>query len=243
MVLTMLRGHGDVLQSGHRVEMPTPSPMKAGTAWQGPLVLVLLLAIGVGVVLFTDFRPERLRQAIQSVGVLAPLLYVLLYTVSCVVMIPASILSLTGGLAFGPVWGTLFAVIGAMLGASAAFFVARRLGRETVARLIKGRLVAFDETAARHGFRVILFMRIVPVFPFIGVNYGAGLSRISFADFFLATLIAIVPGTFAFNLVGSSLTNIYSRQFVSAVLILAIVMGGPILYRLWQGKRIFTLKP
>lgn len=86
-------------------------------------------------------------------------------------------------------------------------------------------------------------MRIVPVFPFVGVNYGAGLSRIPFADFFLATLIAIVPGTFAFNLVGSSLTNIYSRQFVYAILILAIVMGGPILYRWWQGKRIFTFKP
>lgn len=105
--------------------LASPSMKPAGSGYRGPLflgpmLLVLLVGVGVGVLYFADFRPTRLKDAIQSVGPLAPVFYVVLYTLSCVVMIPASILTLTGGLAFGPVWGTLYSVIGAMFGASAA---------------------------------------------------------------------------------------------------------------------------
>ena len=215
--------------------------------FRGPLLLLLVIVIGIAAFAVTDLRPSHIQQVIRSFGMLAPVFYLAIYVLSCVFLIPASIITLAGGLAFGPLWGTLLAVTGAVLGASAAFYVARRLGRETVARFLTrfggGRLAAFDETAGRHGFKVILLMRVIPVFPFIGVNYGAGLSQIEFRDFFLATLIGIGPGTFAFVYLGSTLTNIYSRQFVYAVLILAIVAGTPILYRKWQGKRIFSFKP
>jgi uncharacterized membrane protein YdjX (TVP38/TMEM64 family) len=201
-------------------------------------ILVLLVAIGIGIFQFTDLdqylKPETLRAYIQSYGTVAPVVYVLLYCIGPVLFVPGAVLSLAGGLAFGALWGTVLTVIGATIGATLAFFVARTLGRDFVGRLLKGRLKLLDESAGRHGFTLILFLRLVPLVPFNALDYAAGLSKISARDYVLGTLIGIIPGTFAYVYLGSSLVNIYSWQFLSAILLLALMSIIPILYKKWK---------
>jgi uncharacterized membrane protein YdjX (TVP38/TMEM64 family) len=200
--------------------------------------LVLLVAIGIGIFQFTGLgqylKPETLRAYIQSYGAVAPAVYVLLYCIGPVLFVPGAVLSLAGGLAFGAFWGTLLTVIGATIGATLAFFVARALGRDFVSRLLKGKLKLLDESAGKHGFTIILFLRLIPLVPFNALDYAAGLSKVSVRDYVLGTLIGIIPGTFAYVYLGSSLVNLYSWQFLSAILLLALMSIIPILYKKWK---------
>ncbi|MBI3611322.1 MAG: TVP38/TMEM64 family protein [Nitrospirae bacterium] len=184
-------------------------------------------------------RPEELRAAIQSVGFLAPLLYLLIYSIAPVFFVPGWIITIGGGLAFGAVWGTVLTVIGATIGATLAFFVARYMGRDFVARVLKERfktLNTIDEQAATHGFQVIFYLRLIPLVPFNVLDYVAGISKIGARDYFLGTFLGIIPGTFAYVYLGSALANIYSWRFAGAVGLLILLSLIPMLYKRWKGQ-------
>jgi len=206
----------------------------------------LVIFIGVSVLLFqvTDLgrhiKPETIRAAVQSVGPLAPFLYLLIYSIAPVFSVPGWIISVAGGLAFGALWGTVLTVLGATVGATAAFFSARHFGRDFVARILKGKfqtLAMIDNQAAAHGFQVIFFLRLIPLIPFNVFNYIAGLSKVGARDYILGTFLGIIPGTFAYVYLGSALTHIYSWQFVGAVGLLILLTLIPIFYRRWKRPR------
>ena len=200
--------------------------------------LAVIVAVGIGVFQFTGLgqylKPETLRAYIQSFGKVAPAVYVILYCIGPVLFVPGAILSLAGGLAFGALWGTVLTVFGATIGATLAFFVARSLGRGFVERLLKGRFKLLDEAAGRHGLKVILFLRLIPLVPFNALDYAAGLSKISVRDYVLGTFIGIIPGTFAYVYLGSTLVNIYSWQFLSAIALLVLMSLVPFAYKKWK---------
>jgi len=185
-------------------------------------------------------KPEAIRAAIQSVGPLAPLLYLLIYSIAPVFFVPGWIITIGGGLAFGAVWGTVLTVIGATIGATLAFFVARYMGRDFVARVLKEKfktLNTLDEQAATHGFQVIFYLRLIPLVPFNVLDYVAGISKVGTRDYILGTFLGIIPGTFAYVYLGSALTNIYSWQFAGAVGLLVLLAVAPMLYQRWKGQR------
>ena len=185
-------------------------------------------------------KPEAIRAAIQSVGPLAPLLYLLIYSIAPVFFVPGWIITIGGGLAFGAVWGTVLTVIGATIGATLAFFVARTMGRDFVARVLKEKfktLNTLDEQAATHGFQVIFYLRLIPLVPFNVLDYVAGISKVGTRDYILGTFLGIIPGTFAYVYLGSALTNIYSWQFAGAVGLLVLLAVAPMLYQRWKGQR------
>lgn len=184
-------------------------------------------------------KPDAIRAAIQSVGPLAPLLYLLIYSIAPVFFVPGWIITIGGGLAFGAVWGTVLTVIGATIGATLAFFVARYMGRDFVARVLKEKfktLNTIDEQAASHGFQVIFFLRLIPLVPFNALDYVAGISKIGRRDYILGTFLGIIPGTFAYVYLGSALTNIYSWQFALAIGMLVLLAVIPLLYKRWKGE-------
>jgi uncharacterized membrane protein YdjX (TVP38/TMEM64 family) len=206
----------------------------------------LLIFIAVCVVLFQltglgrYVKPEQIRAAIQSVGPLAPFLYLLIYSIAPVFFVPGWIITIGGGLAFGAVWGTVLTVIGATIGATLAFFVARSMGRDFVARVLKERfktLDAIDEQAATHGFQVVFYLRLIPLVPFNVLDYVAGISKIGTRDYILGTFLGIIPGTFAYVYLGSSLTNIYSWKFALAIGLLVLLAVIPMFYKRWKGRR------
>ncbi|MBC8233023.1 TVP38/TMEM64 family protein [bacterium] len=194
------------------------------------LKFIALIFFVIAIILLFKYTPIRdyisatkLQQFIQSFGFWAPLVYIIIYTIGPILMFPGSILSLAGGLAFGPIWGTIYTVLGATIGACGAFWVARIMGRGLVEKLAKGKLKTFDDSVAEHGLKVMLFLRLVPVFPFNALNYAAGLSQMKFVDYLIGTLVGIIPGTFAYVYLGSSLTDILSWKFLSAVALFLVI--------------------
>ena len=204
------------------------------------IALLILIVVGIGGVLracgvdVRDLSPERLQQFLLSFGIWAPAIYLLAYG-QPLVPLPASVMTITGGLAFGPWWGTLAALTGATVRACAEFGIARLLGRAAVAKLLKGKVAALDEKLGANGFKAVLFIRLLPNLPFDVQNYGLGFSRVRFAPYALASVLGMMPGCFAFVYFGYSLTD--PRQLWKLVLAVVIIAGLMWAQRLWKRRK------
>lgn len=179
------------------------------------LRIVICLAVGAGLYAASRYLnlTGLLRDSlewIRGLGAWAPTAFVLIYAISCVLAIPASILTLGGGFLFGFGWGLVYVVLGAMLGAMAAFVVGRYLAREWVAKRIERhpRFKAIDEAIAREGWKIVLLARLAPVFPYAVLNYGFALTRVSLRHYAIATAIGIIPAMIAFVYFGSLATDL-----------------------------------
>jgi uncharacterized membrane protein YdjX (TVP38/TMEM64 family) len=102
--------------------------------------------------------------------------------VGTVALSPGTVLSVAGAVQFGPYEGTLYTWIGATIGATLAYWMARVLGRDFVERRFGGRFAAFDQRIREHGFTGLLIIRLLPLFPFNAVNFGSGLTGIRLRD-------------------------------------------------------------
>lgn len=180
---------------------------------------------------YLDFRVEEIRDWILSFGLLAPLIYMMIYTIRPLIFFPASVLSIAGGLAFGALFGTIYTVIGATGGAVLSFIVARKLGKSIANKDWHGRGRKIQEQLEKNGFFYVLFFRFVPLFNFDLISYSAGLSKIRFTSFFVGTLIGIIPGTFAYNFLGSSLVSGNPKVIALAVGVFILLSVIPILIR------------
>ena len=132
----------------------------------------------------------------------APLLFILIYALGTVLFLPGSVLTLAGGALFGPLWGTLYNLAGATLGASLAFLVARYLAGDWVEQRASGRLRRLKQGVEQEGWRFVAFVRLVPLFPFNLLNYALGLTRIRLLDYALASFIFMAPGALAYTYLG-----------------------------------------
>jgi len=199
--------------------------------------VAFLVGVGWGLRLagldLARITPERVRTFVVSFGAWAPTIYLAVYA-QPLVPLPASIMTIAAGLAFGSLWGTLAALTGATARASAQFLVARLLGRDAVAKLFKGKIASLDKQIGENGFRTVLLIRLVPNFPFDIQNYGLGFSRVRFAPFALGTFLGIIPGTFAFVYLGYSLTD--PKQLWKLLLALVIIVGLLFLSRVFGAR-------
>ncbi len=187
---------------------------RAGSGRLGLLLLVLLAAgfLAWALGLHDLVRPDRLarlRTEIETYGAWAPVLYVGGYVVAELLFVPALPLTLLGGVVFGPVWGTVYTWIAGTLAAALAFLVARHLARDTVERwkATSPRLARIDATVERHGWRILMLTRLIPLFPFNLQNFAYGLTRIPFWTYVGVTAACILPGTIAFTLAGGALSS------------------------------------
>jgi uncharacterized membrane protein YdjX (TVP38/TMEM64 family) len=146
---------------------------------------------------------------INSLGAIAPMVFILLYVVVTVAFVPASVVTLGAGVVFGVVEGSLYVFVGAMLGATAAFLVGRYLARDWVSQRVAGnaKFQAIDEAIGREGRKIIFLIRLSPAFPFNLLNYGLGLTKVSLRDYILGTT-GIIPGTIMYVYLGSLAGNL-----------------------------------
>jgi uncharacterized membrane protein YdjX (TVP38/TMEM64 family) len=175
------------------------------------LVLVAFIAGAIVLVKYTPVRgylnQEALGNFLDSAGVWAPLVFIFIYAAGVCLFIPGTLLTGLGGAIFGPYWGFVYVWFGAMLGASAAFFIGRFLGREFAASLIGNRLKKYDDAIERNGFATVLYLRLI-YFPFTPMNFGMGLTRVRFWDYFAGTGLGIIVGTFIFTFFVGTLKNV-----------------------------------
>ncbi len=150
-----------------------------------------------------------LRDWINGFGAIAPLVFVAGYSIAVLAFLPATPLTLLGGLVFGAVWGTLWAWVGATLGATLAFLVGRYAARGLVESWKENneRVKRLDERVEEHGWRMLLITRLVPMFPFSLQNYAYGLTKIGLLTYVLFTAVFIVPGVAVYTFAGGSLAT------------------------------------
>jgi len=177
-------------------------PKKSGRALLKAVVLVLFLLVAVFVVRFTPVNEyltaETLGTLLDKAGIWAPVAFILVYAVGVCLFVPGTLITTIGAAIFGPYWGFLYVWVGAMIGASTAFFAGRGLGREFAASLVGDRLRKYDDAIERNGFATVLYLRLV-YFPFTPMNFGMGLTKVRFRDYFFGTGLGIIVGTFIFT--------------------------------------------
>jgi uncharacterized membrane protein YdjX (TVP38/TMEM64 family) len=172
--------------------------------WLLALVILLIVAGATAAVWFYDtgVTPEMLEAWIASLGVWAPIGFVLLYGVATVAMIPGGVFDLVGGAVFGPYLGTLLDLAGGSLGAALAFLVARYIARDWLETRAGARLQSVMRSVHEEGWRFVAFVRLVPIFPYNIVNYLLGLTRIPFLRYVIATIVFMAPSTVAYTWLG-----------------------------------------
>lgn len=179
-------------------------------------------------------NPRMLKTEVLSWGPWGPLLYVLLYGVGPSFLVPGAVMTIAGGLAFGALWGGIWSLVGANLGALIAFAAGRFLGRSFVEGIIGSRFRHLLDRLMRNGFYIILYLRIVPVIPYNALNLLAGASPIEFSDYLWASVIGMIPGTILFAFLGDALWHPASPRFLLAVAMIIACFAAGETYRRWK---------
>jgi uncharacterized membrane protein YdjX (TVP38/TMEM64 family) len=141
---------------------------------------------------------------IESLGLTGAIAFMIIYLVATVAFFPGSILTLGGGAIFGLFWGSVYVFIGATIGATLAFLVGRYFARGWVFKKIADnqKFTAIDRAVGKEGFKIVFLTRLSPIFPFILLNYGLGVTGVSLKDYVLAS-VGMIPGTIMYVYFGS----------------------------------------
>ncbi|UCF87245.1 MAG: TVP38/TMEM64 family protein [Nitrospiraceae bacterium] len=151
-------------------------------------------------------NPEYIQQWLDSFGFFAPLFYISLMSLAVVISpIPSLPLDIASGAFFGPIWGTIYSVIGASAGAVISFLISRFLGREFIERFLGGHVNFCTSCSDRILTKFVFLSRLLPFISFDIISYGAGLTKMSLRMFVIATVIGMIPLTFIYNYFGSVL--------------------------------------
>ena len=184
------------------------------------LLPVLILIGAMGLIYFLGFdkyltldtlRDNRtaLQSYVTTHTILSPLIYIAIYSAVVALSLPgASLMSVAGGLLFGIIFGGFTAVIGATIGASILFIVARMFLSEYIRDRAGGYLKRMEKGFGENAFSYLFFLRVVPAFPFWAVNLAAAVLNVPPVTFIVATLIGIIPGTYVFVAFGAGLGDL-----------------------------------
>lgn len=166
------------------------------------LLLVVTAGITFAIIYRDRFDAEALEIWVNEAGVLAPIVFILIYALATVLFLPGSVITLAGGALFGPVLGTFYNLTGATLGASLAFLISRYLASDWVEDKAGGKVKQLINGVENEGWRFVAFVRLVPLFPFNLLNYALGLTKIRFLHYLIASYVFMLPGGFAYTYLG-----------------------------------------
>jgi len=210
-------------------------------------VFVAFIVIAIYVVKFTPARgyltTETLGNFLDSAGFWAPLVFIFVYAAGICLFLPGTLLTGLGAAIFGAYWGFVYVWLGAMIGASGAFWIGRTLGREFAASLIGDKLKKYDDAIERNGFATTLYLRLV-YFPFTLMNFGMGLTKVRFWDYFSGTGLGIIVGTFIFTFFIGTLKDVWVSGNWGELLSFKVFFSlGLFVFSLFIPKIIKKIKP
>lgn len=170
----------------------------------------------------------------------APAALIGAYIVLCPLGVPASPMMIAGGMVFGPVWGTIYNVVGTFLGGVATYFLGRSLGRDLVQHLLGNKLKKAERMISRRGFWGMVGIRFIPI-PYPLVNYTAALTGIRPGLFMATTAIGLIPAITAYTYFASLLPKAANGNFSSIAGRLAAVIGTLLLLtfipQIWTARK------
>ena len=178
---------------------PATARASGGRLAGGVFVLVALVLLGrqLGGLL------PRFAEWVDGLGFWGPAVFIAGYVVTTIAFIPGAVMTLVAGAVFGLPRATVYVLTGATLGSAVAFLISRHLARDSVAARVAGnaRFAAIDRAVGEQGFKMVLLMRLSPVFPYNLLNYSLGLTTVRFTDYVLAS-IGMLPGTLLYAYYG-----------------------------------------
>ena len=150
---------------------------------------------------------------VDSLGWLAPVAFIVIYNIGTLLFIPGSLLTLKGGCLFGFLWGSIYVLIAATIGATFAFLVGRYISRDWVCKQIgnKPNFQAIDKAVAKNGLKIVFLTRLSPIFPFNLLNYAFGVTQVSLKDYILGS-VGMIPGTAMYVYMGSLIGDIAMKN-------------------------------
>jgi len=204
---------------------------RAALVKAGALALMVLGAVGLALILGAP-DIAAMRSRVEAAGPWGPILFFTLYAGLALIPCPKAPLTAAGGALFGLWAGAGLSLAGALVGAIVSFGAGRLLGREAVDRLIRGRLARVDALLADHGLSAVLVVRLVPLVPFIAINYASGLSGVRFRHFVVGSAVGMVPGSLAYAALGAYGTNPWGLAAAASALVVLVVGGS------WWARRL-----
>src|ERR671921_2759672 len=220
-----------------------PAGLSARTVgWLRVLLLAAVAAVfGLLYLLSAEFRSEMnralgilgrgdiagLRDYIVSFGLWAPVASCFLLVLHVLAApVPSFLITFANGLAFGVFWGWMLSLFGHVLAAAACFGISRALGRVPVEVLVgKTGLESADRWFARWGIYAVFVGRLVPGIAFDVISYAAGLTRMRFRSFLIATALGIFPQTFLYSYLGRQAPEYVGLFMVTSALVAAVVVA------------------
>jgi uncharacterized membrane protein YdjX (TVP38/TMEM64 family) len=213
--------------------MDKPTIIAKGAIYRIGVVIVAIVAYlylpgipqfledGITYLWYRDF--EGLRQFILAYGLWAPVCSILLMTLqSLVPFVPGLAITITNAWIFGWQYGAIYSWMGALMGASLDFGIARWYGRPVVEKFVDVKCLKIMNTfLQRHGILSVFITRLTPIIPFKVVSYGVGLSTLSFAQFVIATAIGQAPAILLYSIIGQNITHsAHATIMIASVLII-----------------------
>jgi len=196
-------------------DMPTPVAAK-----KFPFVPVLI-GLAVLIAIFFLFRAlpvkewlVEFQQYVKGLGFAGYILYAVVYAMCCVLFVPASVLTLGAGAIYGLGTGTAVVLVGATLGATLSFLLAKTVMRKRIEGMTAGnaKFQALDRAIGKEGAKIVFLVRLSPVFPFTYINYAFGLTGVKTLPYVAASFFGMIPGTFAYVYLGSAAAGAASGE-------------------------------
>ncbi|MFT5114329.1 MAG: putative membrane protein YdjX (TVP38/TMEM64 family) [Parasphingorhabdus sp.] len=166
--------------------------------WLPRLILLTILCLGLIWVAFNwrQLNPQQIKIWVDQAGSWAPIYFMLLFALSALLFIPATVMVLAGSVLFGPWWGAFYNIVGATLGAVCVFLFARYVASDWALRNAGDRLRKIMRGASEEGWKFVLFIRLAG-FPYFVLNYMLGVTPLKFSHFTLGTFFGLAPSMVA----------------------------------------------
>jgi len=219
------------------------------------IILLIITAVAISLFFYFDLKSyltleslknnrQTLLDLYQTNKIATVAGFMAIYIIQTAFSLPgAAIMSMASGAIFGSIMGTVYANIAATIGATLAFLVARYLMRDFLQKKFGDRLEGVNRELDERGLSYLLFLRLVPLFPFFLTNLAAAMTRLPLRTFVLGTVIGIIPGGFVIVNAGASLATItdlkgiVSPQVLGSFALLGLFALIPVLYSKYKGGK------
>ncbi|MDR2922293.1 MAG: TVP38/TMEM64 family protein, partial [Treponema sp.] len=197
---------------------------------------IIIIVVAIAAVIFTANRlgwTDRLKDIpamqawFQSLGIIGYAVFVLLYILAAVFMLPASAFTIIAGITFGSVLGAILALIGATIGATAAFIIARYIARDAIVNKFKDNAIfaKIENGVKQNGVNFLILTRLVPIFPYNVQNYAYGITPIKLLTFSGVSFITMAPGAFIYAyMAGEIVANGFSIKLMIEFAIAGVIL-------------------
>ncbi|BAQ64260.1 hypothetical protein GM3709_1025 [Geminocystis sp. NIES-3709] len=187
------------------------------------LTLICIIISGITIFFMGGIDPQLLNNILTKLGIFAPIIYIFLYILATILLVPSTPLNLSGGLIFGFWWGLLWTSIGAIIAGVVSFAYARYLGRNWVKKRFGIHLQKLDKEIKKGGMGYIFAIRLLPLIPYGIVNFSAGLTSVKEKDYFFGTIFGTIPGILPFVMMGAGFSSISKGDMLTMTISLGLI--------------------